>query len=313
VEWLDILALSAFLTICLVVYLAGKAIARLNRNPIRERLAAATRDPDGSLAALTDENLALDHTVPEIRDADPKFEALDIEISQAGWYAPNARRKFLSFRNGIVLFVFLATGAAVLVTGAVDFEFGAKLAVVGSLVGFFVWAMPRVYLRSLGQQRVARIRRAMPDALDLMTMCLSGGLPLTHAFSYVSREIFTAHPDLAVEFLIVQRHSEMRSFEFAFREFARRIDTPEVTSLSALVTQGQRLGTDIATSIRDYADAVRLRRRQSADERASKAGVKMLFPLTLCLLPSVFMILWGPSALELWTFLQSFQGASAGS
>ena len=311
-EWFDAIALLAFPAICVFVYVVGKAIARLQRDPIPQRLAAVARDPDGSFEALSDEDLTLDHVVTDVSEADRRFEKLDIEITQAGWYKPNARNAFLGLRNRFVLFVFLATGAAVLVLATVDFQFGMKVAMGGSMIGFLVWAMPRVYLRTAGRQRISRIRRAMPDALDLMTMCLSGGLPLTNAFNYVSREIFTAHPDLAVEFLIVQRHADMRSFEFAFREFSRRMDTPEVTSLSALVTQGQRLGTDIATSIRDYADGVRLRRRQTADERASKAGIKMLFPLTMCLLPSVFMILWGPSALELWTFLQSFQGASAG-
>jgi len=312
VEWFDAIALSAFLAICALVYVVGKAISRLQRDPISQRLATAAADPDRSFAALSDEDQILGNVATDFHVPDPRFEKLDIEITQAGWYKPNARNAFLGLRNNIVLFVFLATGAAVLVLATVDFQFGLKVAMGGSMIGFFAWAMPRVYLRAVGKQRVGRIRRAMPDALDLMTMCLSGGLPLTNAFNYVSREIFTSHPDLAVEFMIVQTHAEMRSFEFAFHEFARRIDTPEVSSLSALVTQGQRLGTDIATSIREYADGVRLRRRQSADERASKAGIKMLFPLTMCLLPSVFMILWGPSALELWTFLQSFQGASAG-
>jgi len=141
-----------------------------------------------------------------------------------------------------------------------------------------------------------------------MTMCLTGGLSLQDAFTHVSQEIYFAYPDLATEFLIVKRQSELRSSEFAFQQFSKRIDAPEIGSLAALITQGQRLGTDVVNSMREYADNIRLRRRQTADERSNKASVKMLFPLAFCLLPSAFIILWGPSLLELSKFLMSMQG-----
>lgn len=306
--WFDLIPILAFVATFLLIYLTGMAIVRLQRNPIRERLegisAGAGPQPPG---VFDGSNLLID---PD-EVVDHRHAKLDYELNQAGWYHLTARQEFLKLRNSFVFFCLMATAAAAFVLAINDFDMGLNLTLVGLALAALLWALPRLYLRMVGRRRVQRIRRAMPDALDLMSMCLSGGLPLTQAFSYVSREVFGSHPDLAVEFLIVRRHAEMRSFEFAFRKFAQRINAPEVASLSSLVEQGQRLGTDIGAAIRDYADGVRLRRRQSADERANKAGVKLLFPLTMCLLPSVFMILWGPSVIELWTFLSNFQGASA--
>ncbi len=304
--FLDFATIGAFTIAFLIVYSIGLAVTRLRR-------------PTQQLAGLGDV-VPADVMLPVGRpsaqlsgvDEEARFELLDLELSRAGWYKADSRERFLTFRGTLVIFVSLATAAACFVLALEDFATGAAVALVGGAFAMLLWALPQLYLRSAGQQRLKRIRRAIPDALDLMTMCLSGGLPLSRAFRYVSQELASAHPDLSTEFTIVQRHGEMRSLDFAFRQFAKRIDVPEVQSLSALVTQSQRLGTDISTAIRNYADNTRLRRRQTADERANKASVKMLFPLTLCLLPSVFMILWGPSVLELWTFLQSFQGTSAG-
>ena len=109
-----------------------------------------------------------------------------------------------------------------------------------------------------------------------------------------------------MELIIIRKQSDLASLDFAFKQFADRIDAPEVRSLAVLVSQGQRLGTSIVDSVRDYADSLRLKWRQTADEQASKAGAKLLFPVILCLLPAFFIILWGPAVLELWKFLQGF-------
>ena len=302
--FLDLVTVGAFTVACLIVYTMGMMLTRL-RKPAQQLVGLGVSLP-------ADVSGRGKRAVGQLRGAnEDRSDSLDLELSRAGWYNANSRERFLRFRGALVVYTSLATAAACFTLALDDFELGVQVAVAGGVVAILMWALSRLYLRTIGRQRVLRIRRAIPDALDLLTMCLSGGLPLNRAFQYVSQEVSSAHPDLATEFTIVQRHAEMRSLDFAFRQFAKRVDVPEVQSLSSLVTQGQRLGTDISTAIRDYADNTRLRRRQTADERANKASVKMLFPLTLCLLPSVFMILWGPSVLELYTFLQSFQGVSA--
>jgi tight adherence protein C len=137
-------------------------------------------------------------------------------------------------------------------------------------------------------------------------MGLTGGLTVQDSLGHVSRELHGSHPDLATEFEIVRRHSELSGLGSAFQQFATRVDCPETVTLAAIVNQSERLGSNINTAIREYADGVRTKLRQSADERASKAGIKLLFPLVLCLAPAAMIILWGPAALELRNFFRGF-------
>jgi tight adherence protein C len=141
----------------------------------------------------------------------------------------------------------------------------------------------------------------------MTTMCLTGGLSLQDALGHVSREIFFSHPDLAVELMIVRQQSEMTSLDHGFRQFADRIGTPELVSLAALITQSQRLGTNVVSTLRDYTDNLRLRWRQIADEQSNKIGLKLLFPIVICLVPAAMIFLWGPALVDLWRFFQSFQ------
>jgi tight adherence protein C len=310
----DIVAILGFLAIAVFVYGAGVFLGRLQGDRLKQRLAVgapAGGATAGSNAGQSGSGPGLVY-LPELgAGGTGSDDELDHELSRAGWYKPTAKRDFIAMRRFLIIAVMVLTGTAAVLVGPADRDLVLRIVMLGIGGIVMVWAIPRIYLKAVGQQRVKRIRTALPDALDLLTMCLTGGLALPEALAHVSREILFAHPDLSMELLIVQSQSDLRSSEFAFRQFSRRIDAPEVAALSSLITQGQRLGTDVVGSIREYADNMRLRRRQAADERSSKASVKMLFPLTLCLLPSVFIILWGPSVLELWQFLQSFGGAAA--
>jgi tight adherence protein C len=305
--FLDLITLGCFLAIACFVYLFTQAVLKLQRDPIRERLAAAALHHTTTGGGLFGRSLA-EGLAAQLPNFD-RGNQLDQELRRAGWYRATAKQEFLAMRNVLVLLALVISGSLAVMLGPeqpakVLRAVGFGLAAVG-----ICWSMPRLYLRTKGNQRVNRIRGALPDALDLISMCMTGGLSLTDSLTHISREIYFAHPDLAVELLIVRQQAELRSFESAFQQLSERVDAPEIVSLAALIAQGQRLGTDIVGSIRDFADSMRLKRRQLADERSSKAGVKMLFPLTMCLLPSVFIILWGPSVLELWKFLQTFKGS----
>lgn len=307
----DLLTLGSFLLIAWTIFLVGHALLQPHRQRIRERLGyelaggpSAVADDTFSTAML--ESLAVQ--LPQWTSTEAKLAR---EVRRAGWYRPGAKTRFLALRNVLVILTLIGSGTAAVLVGP-DRPWLVLQILIGGLAGASLcWGLPRIYLRTVGRRRVDRIRRGLPDALDLITMCLTGGLSLPQSLGHVSGEIELAHPDLAGELLIVRRQSAMRSFEAALAQWADRVDAPEIVSLAALITQGQRLGTDIVTSISDFADAMRLKRRQTADERSNKAGVKMLFPLTMCALPSAFIILWGPSVLELWKFLQSFEGVRA--
>ncbi len=176
---------------------------------------------------------------------------------------------------------------------------------VGLLVAAMCWAVPRLILQYMGGRRVRRITESLPFAMDLLTMTMAGGLTIRDALYYASRELYFAHPALAIELLIIRQHAELSSVDNAFAQFAKRIDSPEVIAMASLIQQGQRLGTDVVTSINEYADALRLKRRQTADARSSRAAVQMLFPLTILLVPAVMIILWGPAILQIISFIKN--------
>ena len=302
----ELLTLGSFIICAIVAFLIGRGLMRFSRDPISERLAESARE---NSQAIFRESLAksLAEQLPQTKLDNG---LLDKELRRAGYYRPMARQEYLALRNGLVILAILITGTLVVMVGPESSNAGWKVAGIGLLAAVFCWALPRIFLSFKGNQRVGCIRRGLPDSLDMITMCLTGGLSLPDSLAHVSRELYFAHPDLSVELAIVREQADMTSYDLAFRQFAHRIDAHEVTALVALVTQSQRLGTDTASAIRDYADSVRLARRQTADERSSKASIKMLLPLTLCLLPSIFILLWGPAALELWDFFRNLNAES---
>jgi len=137
----------------------------------------------------------------------------------------------------------------------------------------------------------------------MVTMCVSSGLSLRDALPHVAAEIRPLHPALAREFEIIQAQAEAGSMSQALRQFAQRTDAPDIRSLAAIVGHTERLGTNVAMALRDYAQNVRRARRLRSEERASKLSIKMLFPIILCLAPPVYLVLCGPAILELSNFL----------
>ena len=179
------------------------------------------------------------------------------------------------------------------------------LAIGLALVGLG-WGLPRIYLSLAGTRRAERIRRSLPYTLDMISMCLTGGMSLFDALAHVSREIDATHPDLAAELMMIRQQAEMRSLENALAQFSERLDLSEIKSMSAMITQNQKLGANVANAIRDLSDNLRRNRRHLADEQTAKASLKLLFPVVICLLPSAFLILWGPAVLELQNFFREF-------
>ena len=233
-------------------------------------------------------------------------DELTQDLRRAGYYKPTARSEFLAIRNVLAILTILLTGVYAVMVGPERNDLLAPILIWGLSAAAMLYTLPWLYLRMQVRRRLAAIQRALPDAFDMLTMALSGGLTIPEALGHVSRETVFSHPDLAVELEIVRRHAEMTSLGDAFRQFAKRIDIPEVANLTSIVTQSERLGSNVVTSVREYADGVRLKNRQLANDRANKAGLKMLFPLVLCVAPAALIILWGPAILELRNYFRSF-------
>lgn len=180
--------------------------------------------------------------------------------------------------------------------GSMDWSWGRKLMLtaVFSLVGFF---LPQLLLQSKINTRQDEIRKAMPDALDLLTICVQAGLGFDAAMDRVADKW---EDELADEFGKVLREVQLGSVRrVALRNMAERIGISEMTSFVAAIIQSEQLGVSMSKVLRIQSDQMRTRRRQIAEEKAQQAPVKMLFPMALLIFPSLLIILLGPAGLQL--------------
>lgn len=308
----DIIAGVMFVLLTGLVFAGYVLIARLQQNPIRDRLAALAGQ---SSAEFAESQRARPSLIDGLAEQLPQMNLdngeLDRDLRKAGVYRPNARVEYLALRNAMIILTVIITGIVAVAVGPENELVVLQILAVGLLVAIGCWAAPRIYISLRARARVRRITNALPDALEMIRMCLTGGLPLNTALGHVSREMYFAHPDLSVELSILGEQARIGTLSDAFRQFANRIDTLEVITLSTLVQQNQRLGSNVAESIEEYVDSMHETRRQIADERAGKVTVQLLFPVVLCLVPSVMIFLWGPAILELMDFIRSFEGPPA--
>jgi tight adherence protein C len=153
-------------------------------------------------------------------------------------------------------------------------------------------------------RRQEKIKFSLPDALDLLVVCMEAGLGLDQAMVNVSRELEITHPEICQEFNLVSL--EMRAGKRrteALKNLASRAGEPELRKLVATLVQADRFGASIADSLRTHADFMRVRRRQEAEERAAKVGVKLVFPIFFFILPSMLVVAAGPGLLALFKHL----------
>ena len=155
-------------------------------------------------------------------------------------------------------------------------------------------------LLRLGQRRQSRIQRSLPDAVDLLVICVDAGLGLDQALARVSQELGVSHPEITGEFLLVgleQRAGKPRLQ--AWQALAERVKLPDIQSFVSMLMQTERFGTPIAKALSSFAGDMRGRRNQHAEEMAAKTTVKVVFPLVFCILPSMFIVLLGPAVITL--------------
>ena len=171
---------------------------------------------------------------------------------------------------------------------------------VGAALGLILFALPMAWLRHRAAKQSAELRHALPDFLDLMIVCLEGGLSVQGALVRVATEIRIAHPRLGTELQIVQRDVELgATIDVAFRNFANRSGLDAVRTLSSFIREAQRFGSQLSGALRSHAEMLRHQREQAAEEQAQKASLKMLFPTLLLILPAVFVVLVGPAAIKI--------------
>ena len=233
---------------------------------------------------------------PFIPKDDEERTKLQTRLIHAGLYGRQAlviylgAKMLLTFGPVVIGFLIGISGLVSVVHGLI---FGAFFAIFGMIV-------PSFWLDRQKAGRQMAFRRALPDALDVLVICLEGGLSLSSAIRRVSSELRTAHPSLALELLIVQREVQLgRTTGEALRNFGERCDLEEARGLASVINQSERFGASLVKVLRIHAETLRGKRLQFAEEMAQKAAVKILFPTLVFIFPGIFLIILGPAVIQL--------------
>lgn len=217
-------------------------------------------------------------------------------IIRAGIYRKGGMRAF-HFNRLVLTVLCLLSGCAIVPFTKLPWIFALY---IGAVVAMFGWIAPSFWLDRRLKKRQTTMRRALPDALDLITVCLQGGLSLPASLSRVARELGPAHPMLATELAIVEREIQMgRTTGNAMLQMAQRFDLEELRSMSSVIGQTEKYGGTIAGALKTYSESLRVRRKQRAEEMAQKAAVKLLFPTLFCIFPGIFVVILGPTAMRM--------------
>lgn len=292
---LDLVTAGVFVAVAAIAFALGSGFINA-RQKTRDLTELGERISGRKASAWT---RALAGMLPQLGT---EVEGIDQDLKRAGYYGQNALVDYLATRNTLTIGSLLIGGglavAADPATSLPEIVGGATL-----LVALLGYSLPRIMLSVQARRRVDRIQKGLPDALDVVRMCLTGGLPLREALDRVSREIEFFHPDIAVELEVIRRQADADTMPRALRQFARRINTPDVNALAALVTQTERTGTHVATAVTEYADSVRRAWRQRSEEQAGRTSIKLLFPVIFCLAPPIFVLLMGPPVVKLRNFV----------
>ncbi len=210
-------------------------------------------------------------------------------------YSRQAMVVFLGLKVFLMLFpvmVGVAAGILGLVTMQWGFLGGACFAIVG-LIG------PSFWLDKKKSARQSNFRRALPDALDVLVICLEGGLSLPGSLKRMAGELRTAHAALSAELNIVQREIQLgRTAGEALRKMGERTDLEEVRSLASVILQSEKFGASLVKSLRVHSETLRVKRMQRAEEMAQTAATKVLFPTVLFILPAMFLVILGPAVIH---------------
>lgn len=173
------------------------------------------------------------------------------------------------------------------------------MGIVAAGVGYFI---PTLWVGRAIEKRRRAIQNGLPDAIDLMIVCIESGSGLDQALNRVAEELALPYPELARELELVSAETRAGKPRLeAFRNFAERTKVDDVRSLVAMLVQTDRFGTSIGQALRTHAETSRTKRRQRAEEKAAKLGVKLLFPLVFCLFPAFYTVVLGPSMIRIFT------------
>jgi tight adherence protein C len=243
----------------------------------------------------------LEKATPALAKAlQPKNESdvgrLKTKLANAGFRSEGASVVFLGLKFGGLLAGFFFGGGTI---AAIRGLTGASLLWTIVVAGLAFY-LPDIVVALIGSQRKQAIFHALPDALDLMVVCVEAGLGLDQAMRKVSDEMKRSYPALSQDFAITNFQLQMgRPRGEALHELGVRTGVSDLRALAGVLIQADKYGSSIAQALRVQSDSMRTRRRQLAEEKAAKTAVKLIFPLVLFIFPGIFVILVGPAAITM--------------
>ena len=249
----------------------------------------------------------------ELRFRQKQKDRVERVLSDVGKLVPTSTSKGLSrthrmmiragYRRPEVVYamqgikVLLPIGLLCLVYFTGFFRLNPALILLSAPVAGFM--LPELWLSMKVRRRQRRIIIGLPDALDLMVVCVEAGLGLDQAIQRIAQELRISHPDLSEELRLVNLEMRVgKSRIEALRELGLRTGVEDIKSLVAMLIQTDRFGTDLARSLRVHADNLRTRRRQRAEEMAAKTTIKMVPPLVFFIFPALFAVILGPAVIS---------------
>jgi tight adherence protein C len=261
------------------------------------------RAPDAKASAKASEGIAkiLEKATPAFsKPFQPKDDKatnkLLLRLSQAGFRQEGAAAQFLAFK-GICLLA-----GAILAGGGFGLTMGLTMSSLLRIVGvaLLCFFFPDLTLAYLGKRRREQIFLSLPDALDLMVVCIEAGLGLDQAMRKVAEELRDSKPVISYEFDISNKQLQWgRSREEVLNDLGNRNGVDDLKSLASIIVQADRFGSSIGQALRVQSDSMRTRRRQIAEEKAAKTAVKLIFPLVIFIFPGIFVVLVGPAAITM--------------
>lgn len=221
---------------------------------------------------------------------------LKVALANAGFNSPHAIEVYLAIKfASLILGVVLGSGYGLASWGVS--QKGIAASVVGAGLGFY---LPELVMLILRKSRQEKIFLSLPDALDLLVVCVEAGLGLDAGMRRVSEELSDTAPELCSEFGLCNFQLQMgRQRREVLHDLGVRSGVDDLKALSAILIQADRFGSSIAQALRVQSDTMRVKRSQLAEERAQKTAVKLIFPLVLFIFPGIFVVLVGPAAISM--------------
>ena len=283
------------------VFSNNKPRAEQRLQDIREpnsRKGDLLRDAKGGNGAMTK---MLEKATPALSKplqpkSDEEVSQTRLKLNQAGFRGENAPELYWSLKMIGMLSGFFIGGGAVVLTRGFDID---SLTYAGGL-GLLAFFLPGVIVWFVTKSRQDNIFYGLPDALDLMVVCVEAGLGLDQAMRKVAEEMKKTYRVIAEEFGLCNLQLQMgRARNDVLHDLGARTGVDDLKALAAILIQADKFGSSVAQALRVQSDSMRTRRRQMAEEKAAKTAVKLIFPLVLFIFPAIFIVLVGPAAITM--------------